>query len=429
MLAETLESIQWSPSKQRVYVRVVLVALAVILVLKTYWFFRWGFGHGRAVADFAAFHIVAQRVWLGDLDLTYRFEIFMKMQAETSAGASGFMPWTYPPQFDLLLAPLAFLPVAAAYCLFTTATLGLYLTILRRIACNGFAQVLVLLFPAMAITIGCGQNGFLTGALIGLVCINVQKRQVLAGLALGAMVIKPHLAIAVGVYLLATRRWAAIATAAIVVLASSLLCALVFGPQIWTAWLGSIKESASFLEQGLYPLYRMISAYAALYQAGAPASGAFFGQLVVASLGLVAIALGITRGTSPSFALGISAMASVMISPYAYDYDLPIVGIGLALLLPDLVRLASAHERSIMYALIPLAGSYGLLQSARLATQSGQNLDPDQHFVPAVAGLALMALLALLLRILLRKAQPAPASIASRSEPADILPHSARGLE
>ena len=51
----------------------------------------------------------------------------------------------------------------------------------------------MILFPAMAITIGCGQNGFLTGALIGLVCLNVERRQLLAGLALGAMVIKPHL--------------------------------------------------------------------------------------------------------------------------------------------------------------------------------------------------------------------------------------------
>jgi hypothetical protein len=91
--------------------------------------------------------------------------------------------------------------------------------------------VLVVLFPALAITIGCGQNGFLTGALV---CLNVERRQLLAGLALGAMVIKPHLAIAAGVYLLVTRRWIALGTATIVVLASSLLCTLLFGWQIWS---------------------------------------------------------------------------------------------------------------------------------------------------------------------------------------------------
>ena len=58
--------------------------------------------------------------------------------------------------------------------------------------------------------------------------------------------------------------------------------------------------------------------------------------------------------------------------------------------------------------LILLAGAYGLLQSARIAAQFGQKVDPDQHFAPAIAGLAMMALLALLLKMLWRGARPAP---------------------
>ena len=89
------------------------------------------------------------------------------MQASLWAGLRlGFMPWTYPPQFDLLLAPLAFLPTWAAYALFTGTTLAAYLITLRKLAGEFFPQVLVILFPAVAITIGCGQNGLLTGALI-----------------------------------------------------------------------------------------------------------------------------------------------------------------------------------------------------------------------------------------------------------------------
>ncbi|WP_027552362.1 glycosyltransferase family 87 protein [Bradyrhizobium sp. Cp5.3] len=413
MLAETLEQVQFSPSKRATYVRFALAALAVIVVFKTFWFARWGSWADRELADFDAFYIVAQRVWLGDLDQVYHFEALLKMQVAASGGKLSFMPWTYPPQYDLLVAPFAFLPVGVGYLLFTAATMAFYLVTLRTIARNNFAQVLVILFPALAITIGCGQNGFLTGALIGLVCVNLERRQVLAGLALGAMVIKPHLAIAAGVYLLATRRWVALATAAAVVLASSLLCTLLFGWQIWTAWLGAIRESASYLEQGFYPLFRMISTYAALYKAGLPASIAFWGQAAVAGLALLAVLLGVflgmARGISTAFALGIAAMVSVMISPYAYDYDLPMLGIGLALLLPDLGKLASPRERSVMYGLILFAGAYGLLQSARLLAQFGQIADRDQHFAPAIAGLAMMALLALLLKVLWRTAQPAPA--------------------
>jgi len=408
MLTATLEQIQASPRKRMIYVCVILVLLVAILGLKTFRFFEGGLWYGSQTADFAAFHIVARRVWLGDLDLTYRFASFAKMQMEAAGGPTGIMPWTYPPQFDLLVAPLAVLPGWAAYFLFTAVTLAAYLMMLRAVAGHNLALVLVLFFPAIAITIAIGQNGLLTGALIALVCINAERRPVLSGLALGFMVIKPHLAVAAGIYMLLTRRWPAVLTAAIVVAASSLVCTLAFGPQIWIAWLGSIREAASYLEEGRYQLFRMISAYAALYKAGLPAAGAFWGQMVMTALALVAVALAIARGPSPRFALGVVAVASVMISPYAYDYDLPIAGIGLALLIPDLASMTSPRERGVIYALLLLANAYGLLQSARL---SAENVDASAlalYTTPAIGGFALMPVLAMLLWVLLREARPAP---------------------
>lgn len=416
MLTATLEQIQASPRKRTIYVCVILALLTAILAFKAFRFFEAGFWYDSQTADFSAFHIVAQRIWLGDLDLTYQFASFAKMQMAAAGGTTGVMPWTYPPQFDLLLAPFAFLPGWAAYFLFTTITLAAYLMTLRVIAGKNFALVLVVFFPAIAITIAIGQNGLLTGALIGLVCINAERRPVLAGIALGMMVIKPHLAVAAGIYMLLTRCWPAVLTAAIVVVASSLMCTLAFGPQIWIAWLGSIREAASYLEEGRYQLFRMISAYAALYKAGLPAAGAFWGQMAMAGLALAAVALAAARGPSPRFALGIVAVTSVMISPYAYDYDLPIVGIGLALLLPDLASLASPRERGVIYGLLLLANAYGLLQSARPAAGNASASDLERYMTPAIGGFALMAVLAMLLWLLLRDARLAPVRL--RGEPA-----------
>ncbi|UQR64455.1 DUF2029 domain-containing protein [Bradyrhizobium sp. C-145] len=411
MFAETLEAVQSSPSKRTIYVRFVLATLAVMVLFKTFRFGRWSAWQVRELSDFDAFYLVARQIWHGQLDLVYRFETLVQLQ-QAFNGSTSFMPWTYPPQFDLLVAPFALLPAGIAYLLFITATLTAYLLTIRAIARNNFAHILVVLFPALAITVGCGQNGFLTGALIGIVCLNVERRQITAGLALGAMVIKPHLAIAAGLYMLATRRWTALATAAAVVLASSLVCTLVFGWQIWAAWLGAIRESAIFLDRGFYPLFRMVSTYAALSRAGVPPSIAFWAQAAAASLALsvivLALWLGAARRMSPSFALGVVAMVSVMISPYAYDYDLPIIGIGLALMLPDLAQVANVRERSFVYGLILLAGAYGMLQSARLAAQFGNEADLDDKFTPSLGGFAMMALLAMLLRLLWRGLQPAP---------------------
>jgi hypothetical protein len=419
MLSAALEQLEVSPAKRATYSRAMLGALALMLAAKGVRFFQEGFWYGDHAADFSAFYIVAQRFWNGDIDLTYQFSSFAKMQVDAS-GASSIMPWTYPPQFDLLVAPLAFLPGWASYLLFTALTLAAYLAVLRAVAKHNFAHALLLVFPAATLTLACGQNGFLTGALIGLVCLHAERRQIVAGLALGAMIVKPHLAIAAGFYMLISRRWTAVATAGIVVITSTVVGTVVLGPHIWIAWLGAIRESAGFLEQGEYPLFRMISAYAFLYTCGLPAAAAFWGQVVVALLALSAVAVAVVRGHSPNFALGVVAVTSVMISPYAYDYDLPVLGIGIALLLPELPSIASPRERGVIYGLVLLAGCYGLIHSVLQSIAHWTPEDLDRRPAPAIAALAVTMLLVILLRILLRNRQILDAS-------ADGLP-SASGM-
>ncbi|WP_063621729.1 glycosyltransferase family 87 protein [Bradyrhizobium sp. Ec3.3] len=406
MFAKTLELAQSSEAKRTMYTRLVLGAVTIGVLAKTIWFARIGPLQQRGLVDFDDFHIVAQRVWLGDVHQAYQLDKLFQMQREMF-GATNFLPWTYPPQFNVLIAPLALLPIGLAYFLFTAATLAFFLVTLRAIAGRAFALVLVVTFPALAVTLSCGQNGFLTAGLIGLICLNVEKRdasgQVFAGLALAAMVIKPHLAVAMAVYLLITRRWVTLLTAAIGVLASSVLCTLLFGPQIWPALFDAVRASASYLERGSYPLFRMISSYAALHTLGVAPALAFWGQAICAGLALLAIGVAVARKLSPRTALGVAALVSVMISPYAYDYDLPIVGIGLALLIPDLTRAASSAERGIIYALILVAGAYGMLETAGLKVSQGAHHAVKHQMIPAVGAFAVVLLLALILRILLRR--------------------------
>ncbi|MBR0742249.1 DUF2029 domain-containing protein [Bradyrhizobium liaoningense] len=400
MVAAALEQIQYfAPTRRAAYVRIIVAGLAAVILAKSIDFFEHGFWKADQGTDFAAFYIVAQRVWLGDVDLAYHFQTFMKMQAELSNAATSFMPWTYPPQFDVLLAPLAFLPGWAAYLIFVAVTLGAYLVTLRVLAATRFVHVLIVSSPAIAVTIGSGQNGFLTGALLGIACINVEKRPVLAGIALGAMIIKPHLAIAVGVYMLLTKRWLVIAAAGVTIILSALICTVLFTPTIWGAWSDGVRESVSYLEEGRYPLFRMISAYAVLYPI-VGSSIAASGQAITVCLALCTLTLGVARGPSSRFALGVAVLTSVMLSPYAYDYDLPITGVALALLLPDFSALATLRERGLMYGLLMFAGSYGLLRTAmHTGTANGY---VGRVFEASLSGAALMVLLLLVLHATLR---------------------------
>jgi Glycosyltransferase family 87 len=404
MLVRTLESVQSSAAKRTRYARHILEGLTIVLVFMTGWFSRWGAWQDRGLLDFDAFYIVAQRVWLGDVEQAYRFDQLIKMQMDASGGKFIFMPWTYPPQFDLLVAPLALIPIGTAYFLFTAATLGFYLLTLRAVAKSYFALVVILLSPALLINLMNGQNGFLTGGLIGLACLTIERRQLAAGLSLGAMVIKPHLAIAFAVYALLARRWITVITATTVILSSSILCTLLLGPQIWSAFLGSVHDSAAFLGRGSgsYPLFRMISIYAALRTAGFSASLAFLSQVVVAVFALSVLARAIYRQLPAHWCLGLAAVASVLISPYAYDYDLTILGMGMALLLPDLTRLASARERAAIYSMTLIAGSYTWFQILLASVQYGTGV--IEHPILAFSGFALLVLLWLILRVLLRGA-------------------------
>src|SRR4051812_24459829 len=110
MFVKTFELAQSSPTKRAMYIRCLSVVLIAFLVAKTAWFSRFGYAEHRVINDFDAFYIAAQRVWLGDIDQAYQFANWAPMLRNPV-----FMPWTYPPQFDLLVSPLAFLPVGTAY--------------------------------------------------------------------------------------------------------------------------------------------------------------------------------------------------------------------------------------------------------------------------------------------------------------------------
>jgi len=404
MFAKTIELAQSSGLKRSIYLRSILFLLAVMLIAKAAWYARWGFGAERALNDFDGFYIAAQMVWRGNIEQAYHFATMIPMQQLLALPDKvAFLPWTYPPQFDLLVAPLAGLPLGTAYFLFTTATLALYLATLRHIAGDCFALVLLMLFPALAVTISCGQNGFLTGTLIGLVCLNMQRRQSLAGLSLGLMVIKPHLAVAFALYTFVARRWKAVLVAAATVVVTSAIATVLLGSGVWTAFFEGVQESRIFLESGLYPTHRMISSYAALRSFGFPAWAAFAGQAVTAMVALAVVWLAIRRGFAPRHALGLTAIASVLISPYAYDYDLPIFGIGIALLLPDILRLGTERERLAIYGLSFITGVFGMAQASRFSAEYGSNMPLEMiRDALSVAGLALVTILWLTWRILIR---------------------------
>jgi hypothetical protein len=417
MILKMRQSLQTDPVVSPLLLRAILVIIGAMLVNQTAKFFGLiGPAEPKVLVDFDAFHIVGRMVWRGEIEEAYHF-VTMSRAQRLLGGADSFLPWTYPPQFDLLVAPLALVPIGLAYFAFTAATLAAYLLVLRRIAGEAFGAVLLVTFPTFIVTIACGQNGFLTGALIGLSCMWLLQQRPIAGFPLGLMIIKPHLTAAFVLFTLATRRWGTIALAAAVVALTSAIATLAFGPGIWSAFLNGAAEARSFLKAGVYPLFRMISSYAFMRSLGFSASVAMAAHGAVAMCALAMVWTAIRQGMSQRQVLGLAALASLLVSPYAYDYDMPIFGIALALLMPDLQRLLTSREQAVLFGLSSFACMWGIAQTTIRNVRFGANNTPDGVAILSLAGAALVPVLVLVWRALRRDARPSRAD-AARPSPA-----------
>jgi hypothetical protein len=206
-----------------------------------------------------------------------------------------------------------------------------------------------------------GQNGFLTGALIGWFLLAFDNRKAGAGIPLGLMVIKPHLAAGIALLALLGRRLAALAIAAAVVAITVLLSTALLGTGIWADFTNAVHESTALLTDAHYPLFRMTSIYACVRSFGFDGATALAVHAIGAVISVLCI-VGLWLKDGPSRRVMAGAMVgSLFISPYNYDYDLAILGLAIAYVLPDLLARTTSWEIVLLCGLTWLTTGWGLL--------------------------------------------------------------------
>jgi hypothetical protein len=151
-----------------------------------------------------------------------------------------------------------------------------------------------------------------------------------------------------------------------------------------------------YLGLGLYQLSRMPSVYAAVRSFGWSASAAMLVQVIVATSVLALVVVASYR-FSVQHALGLTAIASVLVSPYVYDYDLCVIGIGLAMLLPDLMRVGNKFERLAVYICGFFACGFGIVTNP-LLSQLSTNMHVDGVTI-SLAGFASLGFFVLSWRV------------------------------
>jgi hypothetical protein len=203
------------------------------------------------------------------------------------------------------------------------------------------------------INVGHGQNGFLTAALMGGALVALPSRPALAGVLFGLLIYKPQFGVMIPLALLAGAHWRTIAAAAATVALLTLATTLVFGPQIWPAFLASTEFSRTVvLEQGGTGWHKIQSlfSWARMWGASIPVAYALQGMLMAA----VAVAIVRLWHSTAPHALKAAALclAAILATPYTLDYDMMVLAPAIAFFAADgIARGFRSWEKTALAAL------------------------------------------------------------------------------
>jgi hypothetical protein len=292
---------------------------------------RYGYVVGR---DFANFWFAGQLAAQGRLAELYDLFAYHAALKAALAPTEPFMNFSYLPNVLPLLLPLSLLPYAVALTLW--CTLGLVAFVL---AVTGFPVapgrrhlVPMLLLSPIVILVTCfAQSSLLLAALFVGAFRLLPSRPRLAGVLIGLLSFKPHIAILLPLVLAVRSEWAAMAAAAATAAGLALLSVLLFGTAPWHDYVAyTLPYQARLLaEPGGFVWTMMISPYAFLCQLGVPPALALKAHAVLA-VAVAGAALAVVRVTRASaLTAAVVGFAAVLIPPYALAYDLAIPAAGL----------------------------------------------------------------------------------------------------
>ena len=263
-------------------------------------------------------------------------------------------PFPYPPFVLAVLMPLSMLPVRLALFVWETTTIGIYLIA----TCGGnrhpLAWIALLVAPTTTIGMLSGQSGFLAASLMigGLKLLS--RWPALAGVLFGLLSYKLQLSFLLPVALLAAREWRALASAGTIVVALVVSSSLAFGPAIWLTFLHSLPAYERWFDSVSHGSRSCPTVMAALQSLGAPTNVARLAQSV-ALIGSVLLAWKIFRDGIQTSLLPVIPALTVLGTPHAFDYDLPMLASAVVIFLSERLRYYKALQSSEVFIVVLVA--------------------------------------------------------------------------
>ncbi|MGJ4973216.1 MULTISPECIES: glycosyltransferase family 87 protein [unclassified Bradyrhizobium] len=276
----------------------------------------WSFGRFAALSGASIYDPVALARYQQTLDPTL--------------GGGGF-PYPYPPTFLLVLIPLGMLALPVAYVCWISVTFALYgLATLGR-DWRSLTSLALLAAPTTLINAITGQNGFLSAALLIGGLRLLARHPIVAGTLLGLLAYKPQFVLLMPVVLLASRNWRAILSAIATTVIVAVVTSAALDPWIWLEWIVKFPSYQAQLQANQVSLDHMMpTVIAGLHALGAPPPIGYLVQLLL-SCSVVVMVWDAWRRGSTQQAIALVAVGSIIATPYAMIYDMPMVAAGIAI--------------------------------------------------------------------------------------------------
>ena len=300
-------------------------------------------------SDFMAFWCAGYLANQGTPEKAYQPEQILQISKIAVPENKKIYIWSYPPTFFYITQTLAKLPYLSALTIWSITGLCGYLFVLYKL--NPIANTLWLAagFFSTFINFLQGQNGFLSTILIGGAFYNLQKRPVIAGILIGLLSYKPQLGLIIPLALLAGRYYLVFVSAAITVIVINGFAFNAYGLVTYQAFVNNLEYAHTLIDQGLLPIYKMPSFFAAMKFLGVTGSIAMGIHIVIGVI-VALITIVVWRNKSAlDLKISTLVLGSLIVPHHLNDYDLTLLMIPLILLTKNAVANGwIKHERNIL---------------------------------------------------------------------------------